>query len=582
MKGERFCFIRMLYSLRAMARFKKSSMITVYVSIDFQPISCILFKEICESGRMVTRVERYLERGGNYLDIQPDPLVKKYFLELMPPSFEDPSADLERVMRGLSGMGLCEMDAPLSVAARLPEVLRASGFRVTTTVLQGERPRLINIEAGDTTSRNFGLAIDLGTTNVVGALVDLSTGDTVGETSMVNPQVVHGEDILTRIHYCLGKGRLDELQREAAGCINSIAGELAGRAGITPGVINCMAVSGNTTMAHLFLGLDPYNICREPYVPAANRFDFFRASDIGLSINPEGLVYVLPNVGSYVGGDVLAGVLVSGIHEKLDVSLLVDVGTNAEIVIGNRDWLLVCAGAAGPALEGGVVGFGMRAMPGAIDRIKVDPASFEPSYSVIGGVKPKGLCGSALIDLLAELFVTGLIDGLGRFAEPCGSERVKEVDGRRAYVVAYADESADGVDIVFTESDIDNLIRTKAAMYTALNVITRELGVSFGDLAGFYIAGTFGAYIDADNAVAIGMVPDIDRGRFMLLGNSSLAGAKETLLYRARLAEVEKVASMITYKQLNVSADFMNEFRAAMFLPHTDSSLFPSVKRRQS
>ncbi|MBI5694344.1 MAG: DUF4445 domain-containing protein [Nitrospirae bacterium] len=512
------------------------------------------------------------------------PLVTKHYLELTPPTGDDPLADLERLSAGLAASGVPgieAIDVPLSVAAAIPAALRESGFRATASVGHGTGTRLVRVEPGDTTARNYGLAVDLGTTNVVGTLLDLNTGAALGEASEVNPQVVHGEDILTRIHFCLKAGNLELLQGEAAGCISTIAARLAVAAGISATDITCVSVSGNTTMAHLLLGLDPYNICRAPYVPAAFSFGTLRARDLRLAVNPEAVVYVLPNVGSYVGGDVLAGVLVSGMHGRDGVSILVDVGTNAEIVIGNRDWLLVCAGAAGPALEGGVVRFGMRAMPGAIDRVRIDPATFEPEFTVLGGVKPKGLCGSALIDLLAELFTTGLIDGRGKFADPGLSRRIIELEGRRAYVVAYAPDTYDGadggLDIVFTENDIDNLIRTKAAMYTALSVVTRELGITFGMLENFFIAGTFGAYIAADKAVAMGMVPDIELSKYRLLGNSSLAGACRVLLSREALREIDAIASMITYKQLNVSTDFMSEFRAAMFLPHTDSSLFPSV-----
>jgi len=510
--------------------------------------------------------------------IENRPLVEKYYLKLSPPGLDDQTSDLERVRAGLKACGVEEVDAPLSVAVSIPRVLRESGFAVTVSVGHVGRPRLLGIEPGDTTGRNFGLAIDLGTTNVVGMLVDLSTGGTVAESSEVNPQVALGEDVLTRIHYCLNKGGLEELRARAVECINTLAARLAEKAGISPQEINCMSVSGNTTMAHLFLGLDPYHICRSPYVPVANRFGRIGAQEAGLDINPDGIVYVLPNVGSYVGGDVLAGILVSGMHSRKEVSLLVDVGTNAEIVIGNSDWLLVCAGAAGPALEGGVVRFGMRAMPGAIDRVIIDPASFEPKYSVIGGGKAKGLCGSALIDLLAELFTVGLLDGRGRFAGPAKSARVIPYEGRAAYIVVPGGESATGQDIIITETDIDNLIRTKAAMYTVLSVVTRELGITFMELADFFIAGTFGAYIDAGKAVTIGMVPDIPLTKYRLLGNSSIIGACRVLAGRDETAELDRIASMITYKEMNVSTDFMSEFRAAMFLPHTDSSLFPGVQ----
>ena len=508
-------------------------------------------------------------------------VTEKYFLKLDPPSISDNASDLERVKRALAESGVDGVKVSLPVAASIPAVLRESDFQVTATVAFEKTPRLVGVERGDTAGRNFGLAVDLGTTNVVGALVDLNSGEILAETSETNPQIAFGEDILTRIHHCLKGGGLDELQAAAVGCINTIAHRLVEQAGADAHEISCASVSGNTTMAHLFLGLDPFNICRAPYVPVANRFGFMKARELGLEVNPEAPVYILPNVGSYVGGDVLAGILVSGMHLRDEISILVDVGTNAEIVIGNRDWLLVCAGAAGPALEGGVVKHGMRAMSGAIDRISIDQDTFEPRYSVIGGegAKPAGICGSALIDLLSELFTVGLIDGRGKFTEPPRSGRVIEHEGRKAYVVARASESAQGGDIIFTETDIDNLVRTKAAMYTALSVVTREIGIDFRDISDFYIAGTFGQYIAADKAVGIGMVPDIELSKYKLLGNSSLTGACEVLLSRERLAEVERVASLITYKELNVSTDFMSEFRGAMFIPHTDSSLFPSLSK---
>ncbi len=322
-------------------------------------------------------------------------------------------------------------------------------------------------------------------------------------------------------------------------------------------------------MSHFFLGLDPYNICRAPYVPAANRFGALNARDIGLKIKPEAPVLVLPNVGSYVGGDVLAGILASGMADRDGISILVDVGTNAEIIVGNRDWLVACAGAAGPALEGGVVNSGMRAAPGAIDRIKID-ADYEPSFTVIGGVQPEGMCGSALIDLLSELFRTGLIDGRGKFI-PAKTKRIIETEAGLAYKVTG--------DIIFTEKDIENLIRTKAAMYTALTVITTEIGITFNDIESFFVAGTFGEYIAADKAVSIGMLPDIPLHKFKLLGNSSLKGATFALLDRDARENMERIASMVTYKELNASAEFMSLYRAAMFLPHTDASLFPSLHK---
>lgn len=509
------------------------------------------------------------------------PVVEKYYIELAPPTPADPAADLERLGRALAAQGMENLHVPPGIARALPGMLRASGFKITASVCMEGAPALVAVEPGDTTARNLGLAIDLGTTNVVGMLVELGSRSVLGEASSRNPQIEHGEDVLTRIHYCLKEGHLDLLRREALSCMNSLAERLCREAGLGPEEINCVSVSGNTTMAHLFLGLDPHGICRAPYTPVVNRFGRFTAGELGLTVNPFAPVFVLPNTGSYVGGDVLAGILVSGMHRKSGVSVLVDVGTNAEIVIGNSGWLLVCAGAAGPALEGGVVRHGMRAMDGAIERVKIDRATLTPEYRVIGadaGARPKGLCGSALIDLLAELFSAGVIDGRGRFVTPPGSPRVVSLDGENAYVVVPAGESGTGAGIVFTETDIDNLIRTKAAMFTVLSVVTSELGIGFSDIESFHIAGTFGEYIAADKAVTIGMVPDIELSKYRLLGNSSIRGACEVLFSMRGMAELYDIADMVTYKEMNVSSEFMSEFRAAMFLPHTDTSLFPGVR----
>ncbi|MHB8174683.1 MAG: ASKHA domain-containing protein [Nitrospirota bacterium] len=502
------------------------------------------------------------------------PLTKKYFLKLPPASDDDKTPDLERVLDGLRREGVDVRNVPVSVIRKLPWALRESNFEITATVDFSGGPELIDVEPGRRLDNNLGLAVDLGTTNIVCRLVDLNNVPEAGlSASDTNPQTAIGEDILARIHHCLKPpeaGRpagLEELKLAAVNCINALAEKLAGNAGVSANDISCACISGNTTMAHLFLGLDPYNICRAPYVPAANRFGVFKAKELGLDIKPEAQVVVLPNVGSYVGGDVLAGMLASGMTDRDGISILVDVGTNAEIIVGNRDWLVACAGAAGPALEGGVVSSGMRAAPGAIDRIKID-VNYEPSFTVIGNESPVGMCGSALIDLLSELFRTGLIDGRGKFI-PGKTGRVVETEWGLAYSVAD--------NIVFTEKDIENLIRTKAAMYTALTVVTAEIGITFNEIESFFVAGTFGEYIAADKAVSIGMLPDIPLNKFKLLGNSSLKGAVLALLDLEAIGKIEKIASMITYKELNASAEFMSLYRAAMFLPHTDASLFPSA-----
>jgi uncharacterized 2Fe-2S/4Fe-4S cluster protein (DUF4445 family) len=513
---------------------------------------------------------------------RPDgPLVGRVRLELPHPTDTDHAADLDRVLRGLEAHGWPGVQAPLSVVAGLPKTLRAANFTVVATVASVPVPTLLRIEPASASSRSLGLAVDLGSTNIVGALIDLDTGETLGERSTLNPQVVHGEDILARTHLCLHKGSLERLQSLAVAAIGDIASWLAHRAGIAVEEICCVCVAGNTTMTHFLLGLDPYHLCRAPYVPVANRFPIVRAGELGLGVHRSAPVVVLPNVGSYVGGDALAGVLVSGMHERERVSLLVDIGTNAEIVVGNREFLLVGAGSAGPGLEGGVVRHGMRAAPGAIERIAIDPRTLLPVFAVIGGGAPRGICGSGLIDLMAELFTTGIVDGRGKFVLPSACPRVAVREGSPCFVVAEAETTAGGGEILFTQADMDNLMLSKAAMYTMLTVMTEAAGVSFHDLEQFFIAGAFGAYVAADKAVTIGMVPDIPLERYRLLGNSSLEGAKRVLLSVAALERIEQIGRAMTYVEMNESREFMNGFMAARFLPHTDLDLFPSVRERR-
>jgi len=508
------------------------------------------------------------------------PVVRRFRLELPRPTDSDHAGDLDRVLRGLEAHGLVGVQTPLPVLAALPRALRAADFGVVASVALVPSPLLLGLEPLEAASRSVGLAIDLGSTNIVGALIDLETGARLGERSVLNPQVEHGEDILARSHFCLRPGSLERLQEHATGAIARLSAGLAAEARIEPAGICAVCVAGNTTMAHFLLGLDPYQLCRAPYVPAANRFPVVRAGELGLGVNPLAPVIVLPNVGSYVGGDALAGVLVSGMHERERVSLLVDIGTNAEIVVGNRDFLLVGAGSAGPGLEGGVVRDGMRAAPGAIERISIDAATLLPSWHVIGGGRPAGICGSGLIDLVAELFVAGIVDPRGKFVLPARSPRVQARGGVAAFVVAGPEETATGREIRLAQPDLDNLMLSKAAMYTMLAVMTEAAGVRFEQLESFFIAGAFGAYVDAKKAVTIGMVPDIELSKYRLLGNSSLEGAARVLRSTGALEEIERIGRAMTYVEMNESREFMAGFTAARFLPHTDLDLFPSVRVR--
>lgn len=501
-------------------------------------------------------------------------------LALTAPSLQDNTADAERLGDGLAAaLGVERVERDLALVADLPEQLRRWGYSARCVCFDdGGRPRLIAVCDPRDPQSPLGLAVDLGTTRLVLRLVDLVTGDALGETALDNPQIEVGPDILTRIHFADTEGGAERLQQLVVGGLNRAIDGLCADHQRHAADIHLLTVAGNTAMTHLLLGLEARWIIREPYIPATNRPGLVRAADLGLTVAPGARCYVFPNVGSYFGGDLLAGILFSGIAEGEQPALLVDVGTNAEVVLGNRDWLMACAGAAGPALEGGVTKMGMMAGPGAIDRVTMDPHTRELELHTIGEEPPRGICGSGLIDLAAALFLSGRVDLRGKLVpERCG-DRLTEVDDMRQLVLVPGAASATGQDLTLKQADLDSLIRSKAAMYTILRTVTSYVGVSFDDLAAFYVAGTFGIYIDPRAAITIGMLPDLPLSTYQPLGNSSLGGAALVLSSRVRFAEIEALRDRITYLELNVNQEFMNRFSAAKFLPHTDPARFPSVQ----
>ncbi|MFH1491308.1 MAG: ASKHA domain-containing protein, partial [Pseudomonadota bacterium] len=419
---------------------------------------------------------------------------------------------------------------------------------------------------------------DLGTSTIVVRLMDLISGETLEETSFLNPQIEIGPDILTRIHFASGKGGLETLQHLLIDGLNAVITRLAEGRGIPAKDITAMSVAGNTTMTHLFLGLMPYWICREPYIPVLNRPGTLRSSELGLGIHPKAPVLVFPNAGSYFGGDLIAGIMASGMTTREEVTILVDVGTNAEVVLGNRDWLVACAGAAGPALEGGVAGMGMMAGPGVIERVSIDAETGRFQIKTIEDMPPVGICGSGLIDLIAQLFLRGMIDVRGKFLPGKCGRRLKEMDGIRHLVIVDSEESGTAGELTLSQPDIDALLRSKAAMFTILTTITDLVNIPLRDFRRFYIAGTFGTYIDPRSAIAIGMVPDLPLETFKPLGNTSIKGASMALLSCRARDEMDRIRDRITYMELNVNQEFMNRFSAAKFIPHTDRTLFPSVR----
>ena len=518
-----------------------------------------------------------------------DPVVRKFRLDLPKPTLEYPTGDVERILEALCSaspeLRPEEILVPLELIRRAPDVLREASFCVTAVLARRDDEwQLIDLIPGlpDDDSADahcFGLAVDVGTTTVSVYLVDMTTGEIAGMRALDNPQATHGEDILSRIHFCQESGGPQTLRELVVGCINDGVDALADDLEIRTSEIYAVSIAGNPTMMHLLLGLDPYYLCREPYVPVFNQPPSMRASDLGLNVHPDAPAYIFPGLGSYFGGDVVAGILASGMHKKSEVSLLVDVGTNAEIVLGNREWLVVCAGAAGPALEAGGIKAGMRAADGAIESAQIDRDSLEPQLSVIGGGEPKGICGSGLIDLVAELFLAEVIDAKGRIRKR-RSDRIKNAGDARGYAVALADRGEASSDIVIDELDIGNFLRAKGAMYTALTLITERMGVRFDEIESFYVAGSFGEHINPKSAIAVGMLPDIPLDRFKNLGNSAGIGACLMLISQCLRDDIEEMRAKTTYTQLTTDNEFMNRLSAAIFLPHTDRELFPSVPRQ--
>jgi len=523
--------------------------------------------------------DREKEKAG-IKHMEKDRWIVKVSPEMTAPSLKDNRGDVDRLVGGLRKvLDGGEVSVDFGLTKRIPARLREYGYETQAVLYKGTYFwHLVELVPSGQEDPIYGLAVDLGTSTVVIQLLDLITGEIKDETSFLNPQVEFGQDILARIHFASEKGGLEKLQKLLIERLNEKIFHLTQENSIKTISLVGMCVSGNTAMTHLFLGLDPFWICREPYIPAINRPELIKSTELGIVINPEAPVLVIPNVGSYFGGDLIAGILASGMTHQDEISILVDVGTNAEVVLGNREWLMGCAGAAGPALEGGVARMGMMAGPGVVDKVIADPETGEFRIRTIENKPPVGICGSGLIDLVAQLFLLGMIDLRGKYVKSKCGKRLKQVDGVNHFVLVFSKDSGTGNALTLSQPDIDALIRSKAAMYTILTTVTRMINVSVLDISRFYIAGTFGFTIDPKSAITIGMIPDLALETFKPLGNTSLTGASLALLSGKAREEIYKIRDRVTYVELNVNQEFMNLFSAAKFIPHTDRSLFPSVR----
>ena len=511
-----------------------------------------------------------------------DPLAVKWLLQVEEPRLESGLSDLDRLTRAIQrDWGPRPVVFSLQGIRKLADTLRAAGGQVTATLVRDSgRLHVIEIEPGDTTLRHFAIAVDIGTTTVAVQLIDLVVAQVVAAKSDYNDQIPCGLDVIGRINYARSPEGLEELRSRVLGTVNRLIRQVAASRGVAPAEISNAAISGNTVMTHLLLGLKPEYLRLAPYAPTLLHAPYLSNAEIGIEINPQAWIHFSPCVGSYVGGDITAGILCTDLAVPTeDISLFIDIGTNGEVVLGNNSFLMACACSAGPAFEGGGIECGMRASTGAIEKVSIDPSTGLARCATVGNVRPRGICGSGMIDLVAGLFLTGWIDAAGKFdrMRPCSAIRV---EGRRAtYTLATAEESETGKPLIVTETDIENIIRTKASIYSAVALMLKQVGLRFEDLQRIYIAGGFGRYLDLENATVIGLIPDLPRDRFRYIGNSSLMGSYMVVVSQDFRQRQLELAQRMTYLELNTDPAYMEQYTGALFLPHTDPARFPSVRR---
>ncbi|MBU0600383.1 DUF4445 domain-containing protein [bacterium] len=511
-----------------------------------------------------------------------DPMVKKYHLELPLPTLEDNIDDFSRIKRALKmTYDLHDCSISLSCLKALPMLLRKANFKVTLSLLKDKDiSEIVNIEEGDQTKEHYCLAIDIGTTSIYARLINLFLGEEVATTSDFNAQIAYGEDIISRIVYSQKGEGLKILQEAVVKTINELINSIVKEAKITEEKITYLVIAGNTTMEHLFLGVNPKYIREAPYVPAVNFLYQVKASEVGLKLFPHTPLYLLPGVSSYVGGDITAGVLATGITQSTELTLYVDIGTNGEVVLGNKDWLVATACSAGPAFEGGTIKHGMRATLGAIEQVEIDK-NFEPMIITIGHRPPKGICGAGLISLVAELLEAGIINQKGKFNLGIKeTPRIRKNKAIKEYVLAFKDEAGIDEDIVITESDIDDLIRAKGAMFAGIFTLLNSVGVEIADISKIIISGNLGFHLEIEKAITIGLLPEVDYAKFIFIGNGSLLGATISACSKKMLKQAKEIASSITNIELSDNPKFMEEYIAALFLPHTNDQRFPQVYKR--
>jgi len=526
--------------------------------------------------------EERLEEGSLFLkETYPfTPLTDLFSLNLPEPNRLDNIGDTTRLLASLKKEYRREAKIDLSLVKKLPDELRKNNWQIDV-ILSRFSDRIIDL-LPQNKGKNFGVAIDVGTTTIAASLFDLKNGQKIASQGDYNRQAVCGDDVIARIIFATEEENGLELLREKAlETINGLISSLITKAGIRQEEITVAVVAGNTIMIHLLLGINPAYLRLEPYTPALNEVPVLSAAEVGLKISERAEVYIFPAVASYLGGDIVSGVFYCQLAKKDELTLFIDIGTNGEMVLGNKDWLISCSCSAGPAFEGSGISCGMRAADGAIEGVVIDPVTYEVELEVVGEGRPLGICGSGLIDCLAEMKRKNVIDRSGNFLE-VPTDRLRSGEEGLEFVLSYAFESAHGKDIVITSADIKNLMRSKAAVFAGIESLLKTLSLELAAIDKIIIAGGFGNYLNINNAVEIGLLPDLPPQKYIFIGNTSLKGAETVLCSADGWREALELGKSITYLDLSGGNLFMEEFVSALFIPHTNLDLFPSVKEEEN
>ena len=506
-------------------------------------------------------------------------ISEKIYLSLKMPTEDVPVSDQKRILLALETLGYENVSMPLSVLRMLYPMCRDANFDITVTLVCRETDwMVVNIEPGDQRENHYGLAVDYGSTTVIMQLIDMNSGRVIDQVKAVNGQTAYGTDILSRITYSMeDASHMDDLQQATVRTFDALLAELTENTGIAAAKCPVMIISGNTTMIHFLLKLSAWPVFASPYAPVSADPGFFLGRELAMDF--DGMVYIIPSASNYIGGDIVSGLIKLDMHKKEEISLFFDIGTNGELVVGNRQWIMAGAGAAGPALEGYISRFGMRAAEGTIDTVKIEGEKL--SFTTIGNRKPVGICGSGIIDLLAQMRLNGWINIAGEL-NPEASNRIMYLQEEQQYAAVYvlAEESSSGQPLYFSQTDIRQYLDTKAAAYTMVECLLESAGVTTEDLSCLYLSGAFTAHSDLESAITIGIFPDLPRENYRVLANTSLDGAGILLLDRSRLQEVKALSENIYCVQFASIPDFLVRMQAAKFIPHTDMSRYPSIQAR--